>query len=81
MELLHRVGIRDHKDIMRSYPNEITEGEGQKVMIAMAIANQPRLLIADEATTALGTNTQSQIYRLLLAMNQNHGTTILFFKQ
>lgn len=78
VELLHRVGIRDHKDIMRSYPNEITEGEGQKVMIAMAIANQPRLLIADEATTALGTNTQSQIYRLLLAMNQNHGTTILF---
>ncbi len=41
IELLHRVGIRDHQDIMKSYPSDITEGEAQKVMIAMAVANQP----------------------------------------
>ena len=77
IELLHRVGIKDHKDIMRSYPNEITEGEGQKVMIAMAVANQPRLLIADEPTNSLESNTQQQIFRLLSSMNQNNNTTIL----
>ena len=53
IELLHRVGIKDHKDIMASYPDELTEGEGQKVMIAVAVANQPRLLIADEPTNSL----------------------------
>ncbi|ABR75107.1 ABC transporter ATP-binding protein [Actinobacillus succinogenes] len=77
IELLHRVGIRDHKDIMRSYPDEITEGEGQKVMIAIAVANQPRLLIADEATNALESSTQLQIFRLLSGMNQNNGMTVL----
>ncbi|MFZ7156961.1 oligopeptide/dipeptide ABC transporter ATP-binding protein [Avibacterium avium] len=77
IELLHRVGIKDHKDIMNSYPDEITEGEGQKVMIAAAVANQPRLLIADEPTNALESITQVQIFRLLLSMNQNQGTSIL----
>lgn len=77
IELLHRVGIKDHKDIMQSYANEITEGEGQKVMIAMAVANQPRLLIADEPTNSLESTTQVQIFRLLSSMNQNHGTSIL----
>ncbi|MDO4626269.1 MAG: ATP-binding cassette domain-containing protein [Pasteurellaceae bacterium] len=77
IELLHRVGIRDHKDIMRSYPHEITEGEGQKVLIAISVANQPRLLIADEPTNALDAMTQQQIFRLLSSMNQNNGTTVL----
>lgn len=77
IELLHRVGIKEHKDIMRSYPNEITEGEGQKVMIAIAVANQPRLLIADEPTRSVESATQEQIFRLLSSMNQNHGTTVL----
>lgn len=77
IELLHRVGIKDHQDIMNSYPHEITEGEGQKIMIAIAIANQPRLLIADEATNALEPTTQMQIFRLLSSMNQNNGMTIL----
>ncbi|TDQ56096.1 cationic peptide transport system ATP-binding protein [Mesocricetibacter intestinalis] len=77
IELLHRVGIKDHKDIMRSYPAEITEGEGQKVMIAIAVANQPRLLIADEPTNSLEATTQQQIFRLLSSMNQNNNTTIL----
>ena len=77
IELLHRVGIKDHKDIMQSYPHEITEGEGQKVMIAIAVANQPRLLIADEPTHSVESTTQVQIFRLLSSMNQNHGTSVL----
>lgn len=77
IELLHRVGIKDHKDIMTSYPNELTEGEGQKVMIAIAVANQPRLLIADEPTNALESITARQVFRLLSSMNQNQGTSIL----
>lgn len=77
IELLHRVGIRDHKDIMQSYPVDMTEGEAQKVMIAMAIANQPRLLVADEPTNTMEATTQLQIYRLLSSMNQNLGTSIL----
>lgn len=77
IELLHRVGIRDHKDIMQSYPSDVTEGEAQKVMIAMAIANQPRLLVADEPTNTMEATTQLQIYRLLSSMNQNLGTSIL----
>ncbi|MGL4861198.1 MAG: oligopeptide/dipeptide ABC transporter ATP-binding protein [Enterobacteriaceae bacterium] len=77
IELLHRVGIRDHKEIMRCYPYELTEGECQKVMIAIALANQPRLLIADEPTNAMEANTQAQIFRLLDALNKNSNTSIL----
>lgn len=77
IELLHRVGIKDHKDIMGSYPYELTEGECQKVMIAIALANQPRLLIADEPTNAMEPTTQAQIFRLLARLNQNNNTTIL----
>ncbi|GAA0486075.1 MULTISPECIES: putrescine export ABC transporter ATP-binding protein SapD [Tatumella] len=77
IELLHRVGIKDHKDIMRSFPYELTEGECQKVMIAIALANKPRLLIADEPTNAMEPTTQAQIFRLLSRLNQNNNTTIL----
>lgn len=77
IELLHRVGIQDHKDIMHSYPHEITEGERQKVMVALAVANQPRLLVADEPTRSLESITTVQIFRLLISMNKNQGTTIL----
>lgn len=58
IELLHRVGIKDHKDAMRSFPYELTEGECQKVMIAIALANQPRLLIADEPTNSMEPTTR-----------------------
>ncbi|SMY32649.1 putative D,D-dipeptide transport ATP-binding protein DdpD [Photobacterium malacitanum] len=75
--LLHKVGIKEHKRVMRSYPYELTDGECQKVMIAMAIANQPRLLIADEPTNDLDPITQAQIFRLLSRMNQLGNTTIL----
>lgn len=77
IELLHKVGIKDHRDIMRSFPWELSDGECQKVMIAIAIANQPRLLIADEPTNAMEATTQAQIFRLLRGLNQNHNTTIL----
>lgn len=77
IELLHRVGIKDHKDAMRSFPYELTDGECQKVMIAIALANQPRLLIADEPTNAMEPTTQAQIIRLLTRLNQNNNTTIL----
>lgn len=77
IELLHRVGIRDHDDILHSYPSDITKGEAQKVMIAMAVANQPRLLVADEPTNTMEPTTQLQIYRLLASMNKNLGTSIL----
>ena len=75
--LLHKVGIKDHQRVINSYPYELTDGECQKVMIAMAIANKPRLLIADEPTNDLDTITQSQIFKLLSRMNQNNSTTIL----
>ena len=77
IELLHRVGIKAHKNIMESYPHELTEGEGQKVMIAIAVANQPRLLIADEPTNSLEAMTALQVFRLLASMNKNQGTSIL----
>ncbi|MDG3088355.1 ATP-binding cassette domain-containing protein [Vibrio hannami] len=75
--LLHKVGIKDHKRIMKSYPYELTDGECQKVMIAMAIAAKPKILIADEPTNDLDPITQSQILRLLSRMNQVNNTTIL----
>ncbi|WP_070963051.1 oligopeptide/dipeptide ABC transporter ATP-binding protein [Vibrio sonorensis] len=75
--LLHKVGIKDHQQLMSSYPYELTDGECQKVMIAMAIAAKPKLLIADEPTNDLDPITQSQILRLLSRMNQLHNTSIL----
>lgn len=77
IDILHRVGIRDHQDIMDSYPYALTEGECQKVMIAIALASQPRLLIADEPTNAMDSTTQAQIFRLLRRLNQNNNTTVL----
>ena len=75
--LLHKVGIKNHKQIMRSYPHELTDCDCQKVIIAMAIAVQPKILIADEPTNELDPITQSQILRLLRQMNQVNKTTII----
>lgn len=77
LSLLHRVGIRDSRAVINSYPFELSEGECQKVMIAMAIANQPKLLVADEPTNALEASNQAQILRLLERVNKLSGTTIL----
>ena len=76
-ELLHKVGVQNDRAVAKSYPHELSEGICQKVMIAMAIANNPRLLIADEPTTAMEAVTQAQIFRLLFKLNQLHNTTIL----
>ncbi|CAB0149880.1 Peptide transport system ATP-binding protein SapD [Pseudidiomarina piscicola] len=79
--LLHRVGIKDTKDVMESYPHELSEGLAQKVSIAMAIAHNPKLLIADEPTTAMEPSTRAQIYRLLAKLSAGQGMSILMITQ
>lgn len=74
---LHKVGIKNSQEVMTSYAWELSEGECQKVMIAIAIANQPRLLIADEPTNSMEIDTQAQIFRLLTKLNQLQGVSIL----
>ena len=75
--LLHKVGIKDHDQCLTSYPHQLSEGYCQKIMIAMAIAKKPKLLIADEPTTALESTTRQQILRVLKGMNQLKNTSIL----
>ncbi len=75
--LLHKVGIRDHKAVLTSYPYQLSEGVCQKISIAMAIAKDPKLLIADEPTTALESTTQSQLFRMLASFNQLRGMSVL----
>ncbi|WP_417761969.1 oligopeptide/dipeptide ABC transporter ATP-binding protein [Shewanella sp.] len=74
---LHKVGIKNPRKVLNSYPWELSEGECQKVMIAMALAKQPRLLIADEPTASMEPATQAQIYRLLMQLNQLQNVTVL----
>jgi cationic peptide transport system ATP-binding protein len=75
--LLHKVGIKDHEACLHNYPHQVSEGYCQKIMIAMAIAKKPKLLIADEPTTALETTTRAQILRVLKGLNQLKSTSIL----
>ncbi|HEX4506596.1 MAG TPA: ABC transporter ATP-binding protein [Alphaproteobacteria bacterium] len=77
LALLHQVGIPDPERRMASYPHELSGGQRQRVMIAMAIANQPDLLIADEPTTALDVTVQAQILDLLREMRGRLGMAIL----
>ncbi len=74
---LHKVGVKEHRKVMQSYPHSLSEVMCQKVMIAMALANQPRLLIADEPTTEMEPETQQQILRLLDKVNKVNNTAIL----
>ncbi len=70
IELLSMVGIKDPKSRLKSYPHQMSGGQRQRVMIAMAIANTPDLLIADEPTTALDVTIQKQILELLKELQQ-----------
>ncbi|MGA8355219.1 MAG: ABC transporter ATP-binding protein [Solirubrobacteraceae bacterium] len=77
VELLDRVGIPEPSRRMASYPHELSGGMRQRVMIAMAIACRPRVLLADEPTTALDVTTQEQILRLLLRLQDESGMAII----
>ena len=78
LELLEKVGIRDAESRMGAYPHELSGGQRQRVMIAMALANGPELLIADEPTTALDVTIQAQILELLADLKRREGLSLLF---
>jgi peptide/nickel transport system ATP-binding protein len=77
-ELLHEVGIPEPKRRLSSYPHEMSGGQQQRVMIAMALACEPKLLIADEPTTALDVTIQRQILELLGKLKVSHKMSVLF---
>ncbi|MEM9049830.1 MAG: ABC transporter ATP-binding protein [Pseudomonadota bacterium] len=78
LELLLRVGIRDPESRLASYPHQLSGGQRQRVMIAMALANNPDLLIADEPTTALDVTIEAQILSLLKELQADLGMAMLF---
>ncbi len=78
LALLEEVGLPDPPAIARAYPHELSGGQRQRVMIAMALALEPKLLIADEPTTALDVTTQAQILRLIDGLRRRRGTAVMF---
>jgi microcin C transport system ATP-binding protein len=78
LELLNQVGIRDAEKRLRAYPHQLSGGQRQRVMIAMALANAPKLLIADEPTTALDVTVQAQILELLAKLKSERDMSMLF---
>jgi peptide/nickel transport system ATP-binding protein len=78
LELLEEVGIPDPSDKIDAYPSQMSGGQQQRVMIAMAIACEPKLLIADEPTTALDVTIQKQIMELIAGLQKKHQMSVLF---
>ncbi|QFQ89563.1 ATP-binding cassette domain-containing protein (plasmid) [Paracoccus kondratievae] len=77
LELFQQVGIPEPEEKLRSYPHQMSGGQCQRVMIAMAIATNPRLLIADEPTTALDVTIQKQILDLLMKLQEQTGMALI----
>ena len=78
LELLHEVGIQEPERRLGAYPHQLSGGQRQRVMIAMSLANEPELLIADEPTTALDVTVQAQILELLDELKKKNGMSMLF---
>jgi peptide/nickel transport system ATP-binding protein len=78
LKLLEEVHIRDPERVLRAYPHELSGGMRQRVLIAAAFALEPKLVVADEPTTALDVTVQKQILRLIRGMQKAHGTGVIF---
>lgn len=78
LEWLHRVGLRDPEKRLNAFPHELSGGERQRVMIAMALINEPDVLIADEPTTALDVTIQAQVLDLIRQLQRELGMAVLF---
>ena len=78
VDMLAQVGLPDPEGAFRRYPHTMSGGQRQRVMIAMALACNPKILIADEPTTALDVTIQAQILKLMNDLKREHGTSILF---
>ncbi|CAN7145258.1 ABC transporter ATP-binding protein [Rhizobium sp. LjRoot30] len=78
LKLLEEVQIRDPERVLRAFPHELSGGMRQRVLIAAAFALEPKLVVADEPTTALDVTVQKQILRLIRDMQKQHGTAVIF---
>jgi peptide/nickel transport system ATP-binding protein len=78
LHIVREVLLPDPERMVASYPHQLSGGQRQRIMIAMALVLDPVLLIADEPTTALDVTTQAQILKLMLELQQRHGTGVLF---